>query len=378
MIRIFKWLCLYSILVFIYLEYNHYRYEEYIREKIMQLYDDMNQQWYIGMDNMNGSQETGPDSKAYKFVQDKNEQNSEYQSWLKCKEDLAEAERVQQSGITALYSENQYNLAKDRFDDYIGRYYRANTFEEEGYDIDTIRRIVSTKSVEDVAKRADQLISEGKWIPSDKDDVIEIYNAFHEGVMMNEKKKAAKPIEDLIKFNLERNGNTKGKELNERFINGLRKDSKTAAYSQAILEFLASKDPSGKSSMDSILRSHDYNDLSNFIENMGTIKDYEGLKEYVKLDNNNKALKALGIDVNEFLTNIKSMAEYKSNMLQQLGDGYKYSPNSVELNIGGKDNPYMINTGILANILSIAELDRLKAIAEKDRKIANEMMGIKE
>ena len=38
----------------------------------------------------------------------------------------------------------------------------------------------------------------------------------------------------------------------------------------------------------------------------------------------------------------------------------------------------MINTGILANVLSIAELDRLKAIAEKERKIANEMMGIKE
>ncbi|MBQ6820255.1 MAG: hypothetical protein IJO26_03030, partial [Clostridium sp.] len=93
---------------------------------------------------------------------------------------------------------------------------------------------------------------------------------------------------------------------------------------------------------------------------------------------NNKALKALGIDVNEFLTNIKSIAEYKSNMLKDLGDGYRYSPYSVELNIGGKDNPYMINTGILANVLSIAELDRLKAIAEKERKIANEMMGIKE
>lgn len=370
MLKIFKWLCVYGILVFIYLGYNHYRYEEYIRGKIMQ--------WFEMMDNMWGSQEAGVDPAAFEFIQNKNEQNSEYQLYLKGIEDLKEAEEVQQKGIDALYSENQYNLAKDRFDDYIGRYYKANTFEEEGYDVDTIRRIVSTKSVEDVAKRADQLISEGKWIPSDKDDVIEIYNAFHEGVMMNEKKKAAKPIEDLIKFNLERNGNTKGKELNEKIVNSFRKDPKAAIYAHSILEFLASKDPSGKSSMESILRSHDYNDLSNFIENMGSIKDYEGLKEFVKLDNNNKALKALGIDVNEFLTNIRSIAEYRSNTLKTLGDGYRYSPYSVELNIGGKDNPYMINTGILANILSIGELERLKAIAQKERKVANEMMGIKE
>lgn len=370
MLRIFKWLCVYSILVFIYLGYNHYRYEEYIKEKIMQ--------WFEMMDNAWGSQEAGVDPAAFEFIQNKNEQNSEYQLYLKGIEDLKEAERVQQKGIDALYSENQYNLAKDRFDDYIGRYYRANTFEEEGYDVDTIRRIVSTKSVEDVAKRADQLISEGKWIPSDKDDVIEIYNAFHEGVMMNEKKKAAQPIADLTKFYNERLGATKGKELSEKVINSFRKDPKAAIYAHSILEFLASKDPSGKSSMESILRSHDYNDLSNFIENMGSIKDYEGLKEYVKLDNNNKALKALGIDVNEFLTNIKSIAEYKSNMLKDLGDGYRYSPYSVELNIGGKDNPYMINTGILANVLSIAQLERLKAIAEKDRKVANELMGIKE
>ena len=335
-------------------------------------------QWYEMMDNMWGSQEAGVDPAAFEFIQNKNEQNSEYQLYLKEIEDLKEAERVQQKGIDALYSENQYNLAKDRFDNYIGRYYKANTFEEEGYDIDTIRRIVSTKSVEDVAKRADQLISEGKWIPSDKDDVIEIYNAFHEGVMMNEKKKAAQPIADLTKFYNERLGATKGKELSEKVINSFRKDPKAAIYAHSILEFLASKDPSGKSSMESILRSHDYNDLSNFIENMGTIKDYEGLRDFVKLDNNNKALKALGIDVNEFLTNIKSIAEYKSNMLKDLGDGYRYSPYSVELNIGGKDNPYMINTGILANVLSIAQLDRLKAIAEKDRKVANEMMGIKE
>ena len=371
MLRIFKWLCIYSILVFIYLAYNHYRYEEYIREKIMQ--------WYENMDNMGGFQEAGVDPTAFEFIQNKNEQNSEYQLYLKEIADLKEAEKVQQSGITALYSENQYNLAKDRFDNYIDRFYKANpSYAKYGYDIDEVRRIVYSKSIEDVAKRSDELIAEGAWDEATKRFTMGMYNAFHEGVMINEKKKAAQPIEDYIKFNLERLGNTKGKEINERFINGLRKDSKTAAYSQAILEFLASKDPSGKSSMESILRSHDYNDLSNFIENMGTIKDYEGLKEYVKLDNNNRALKALGIDVNEFLTNIKSMAEYKSNMLKNLGDGYKYSPNSVELNIGGKDNPYMINTGILANILSIAELDRLKAIAEKDRKIANEMMGIKE
>lgn len=370
MLRIFKWLCIYSILVFIYLGYNHYRYEEYIKEKIMK--------WFEMMDNAWGSQEAGVDPEAFEFIQNKNEQNSEYLSYLKGVEDLKEAERVQQKGIDALYSENQYNLAKDRFDNYIGRYYKANTFEEEGYDIDTIRRIVSTKSVEDVAKRADQLISEGEWIPSDKDDVIEIYNAFHEGVMMNEKKKATQPIADLAKFYNERLGATKGKELSEKVINSFRKDPKAAIYAHSILEFLASKDPSGKSSMESILRSHDYNDLSNFIENMGTIKDYEGLKDFVKLDNNNKALKALGIDVNEFLTNIKSIAEYKSNMLKDLGDGYRYSPYSVELNIGGKDTPYMINTGILANVLSINELDRLKAIAEKDRKVANEMMGIKE
>lgn len=371
MVRIFKWLCLYSILVFIYLAYNHYRYEEYIMEKIME--------WYKNIDNMWGSQEAGVDPAAFEFIQNKNEQNSEYQLYLKEIADLKEAERVQQSGITALYSENQYNLAKDRFEGHITNFLKLNGLDKlDKEEIEGYKRILKTKSLDDVIKRADELISQGIWSEADKQDTIETYNIFHDGMLRREKEKAAKPIEDFIKFNLERNGNTKGKEINERFINGLRKDSKTAAYSQAILEFLASKDPSGKSSMDSILRSHDYNDLSNFLENMGTIKDYEGLKEYVKLDNNNKALKALGIDVNEFLTNIKSMAEYKSNMLKNLGDGYKYSPNSVELNIGGKDNPYMINTGILANILSIAELDRLKAIAEKDRKVANEMMGIKE
>ena len=222
------------------------------------------------------------------------------------------------------------------------------------------------------------MIDKGVWTKGDQDIAIAAYNSFHEGVMNAEKRKAAKPIEDLIKFNLERNGNTKGKELNEKIINSFRKDPKAAIYAHSILEFLASKDPSGKSSMESILRSHDYNDLSNFIENMGTIKDYEGLKEYVKLDNNNKALKALGIDVNEFLTNIRSIAEYKSNMLKDLGDGYRYSPYSVELNIGGKDNPYVVNTGILANILSIGELERLKAISERDRKVFNELTGTKD
>ena len=368
MLRIFKWLCLYSILIFIYLEYNHYKFEEYIRGKSME--------WYKNMDNMWGSQEAGVDPKAFEFIQNKNEQNSEYQLYLKEIADLEQAKKVQQSGITALYSENQYNLAKDRFDNYLNQYYKLNTFEKEGADIDFIRRVVSKKSLEEVQKQADQLISEGKWVPEDKDYVTDIYTSFHEGVMNAEKRKAAKPIEDLIKFNLERNGNTKGKEINERFINGLRKDSETAAYSQAILEFLASKDPSGKSSMDSILRSHDYNDLSNFLENMGTIKDYEGLKDCVKIDNNNKALKALGIDVNDFLTNIKSIAEYKSNMLKNLGEGYRYSPYNVELNIGGKDSPYIIKTGILANILSIEELERLKAIAEKDINVANDTMGI--
>lgn len=370
MLRVFKWLCIYSILVFIYLGYNHYRYEEYIKEKIMQ--------WFEMMDNMWGSQEAGVDPAAFEFIQNKNEQNSEYQLYLKGIEDLKEAEKVQQKGIDALYSENQYNLAKDRFDGYIDKYYKLNTFEEEGADKDFIRRVVSKKSLEELHNQVDKLIASGKWYPEDKEYVTDIYNSFHEGVMNAEKRKAAQPIEDLIKFNLERNGNTKGKELNEKIINSFRKDPKAAIYAHSILEFLASKDPSGKSSMESILRSHDYNDLSNFIENMGTIKDYEGLKDFVKLDNNNKALKALGIDVNEFLTNIKSIAEYKSNMLKDLGDGYRYSPYSVELNIGGKDNPYMINTGILANVLSIGELERLKAIAEKDRKIANEMMGIKE
>lgn len=371
MLKVFKWLCIYSVLVFIYLGYSHYRYEEYIRGKIMQ--------WHEMMDNMWGSQEAGVDPAAFEFIQNKNEQNSEYLSYLKGIEDLKEAERVQQKGIDALYSENQYNLAKDRFDDYIDRFYKANpSFAKYGCDISEVRKIVSSKSIEAVAKRSDELIAEGTWDERTKMFAMGMYNAFHEGVMMNEKKKTAQPIEDLIKFNLERNGNTKGKELNEKIINSFRKDPKAAIYTHSILEFLASKDPSGKSSMESILRSHDYNDLSNFIENMGSIKDYEGLKDFVKLDNNNKALKALGIDVNEFLTNIKSIAEYKSNMLKDLGDGYRYSPYSVELNIGGKDTPYMINTGILANVLSINELDRLKAIAEKDRKVANEMMGIKE
>lgn len=371
MLKIFKWLCIYSILVFIYLGYNHYRYEEYIKEKIMQ--------WYGMMDNMWGSQEAGVDPAAFEFIQNKNEQNSEYQLYLKEIEDLKEAERVQQKGIDALYSENQYNLAKDRFNGYIDRFYKANpSYAKYGYDIDEVRRIVSSKSIEDVAKRSDELIAEGAWDEATKRFTMGMYNAFHEGVMMNEKKKAAQPIADLTKFYNERLGATKGKELSEKVINSFRKDPKAAIYAHSILEFLASKDPSGKSSMESILRSHDYNDLSNFIENMGTIKDYEGLKDFVKLDNNNKALKALGIDVNEFLTNIKSIAEYKSNMLKALGDGYRYSPNSVELNIGGKDTPYMINTGILANVLSITELNRLKAIAEKERKIANEMMGIKE
>ncbi|MCR8701876.1 hypothetical protein [Campylobacter sp. RM12176] len=335
-------------------------------------------QRYEMMDNMWGFQEAGVDSAAFEFIQNKNEQNSEYLSYRKWIEDLKQAEAVQQKGIDALYSENQYNLAKDRFDGYIDKYYKLNTFEEEGADKDFIRRVVSKKSLEELHNQVDKLIASGKWYPEDKEYVTDIYNSFHEGVMNNEKRKAAKPIEDLINFNIARNGATKGKELNEKIINSFRKDPKAAIYSHSILEFLASKDPSGKSSMDSILRSHDYNDLSNFIENMGTIKDYEGLKEYVKLDNNNKVLKALGIDVNEFLTNIRSIAEYKSNMLKDLGDGYRYSPNSVELNIGGKDNPYMINTGILANVLSIGQLEKLKAIAEKDRKIANEMMGLKE
>ena len=334
-------------------------------------------QWYGMMDNMWGSQEAGVDPAAFEFIQNKNEQNSEYLSYLKEIEDLKEAERVQQKGIDALYSENQYNLAKDRFDNYLNQYYKLNTFKEEGADIDFIRRVVSKKSLEEVQKQADQLIASGKWIPEDKEYVTDIYTSFHQGVMNAEKRKAAKPIEDLTKFYNERLGATKGKELSEKVINSFRKDPTAAIYAHSILEFLASKDPSGKSSMESILRSNDYNDLSNFIENIGTIKDYEGLKDYVKLDNNNKALKALGIDVNEFLMNIKSIAEYKSNMLKALGDEYRYSPNSIELNIGGKDNPYMINTGILANVLSIAELDRLKAIADKDRKIANEMMGIK-
>lgn len=369
MLKIFKWLCIYSILVFIYLEYNHYRYEEYIKEKIMQ--------WFEMMDNMWGSQEAGVDPAAFEFIQNKNEQNSEYLSYLKGIEDLKEAERVQQKGIDALYSENQYNLAKDRFDNYLNQYYKLNTFEEEGADIDFIKRVVNKKSLEEVQSQADQLIASGKWVPEDKEYVTDIYTSFHQGVMNAEKRKAAQPIGDLTKFNIERLGATRGKELNEKIINSFRKDPKAAIYVHSILEFLASKDPSGKSSMESILRSHDYNDLSNFIENMGTIKDYEGLKDFVKLDNNNKALKALGIDVNEFLTNIKSIAEYRSNMLKDLGDGYRYSPYSVELNIGGKDNPYMINTGILANILSIAELDRLKAIADKDRKVFDELTQIK-
>lgn len=370
MLRVFKWLCIYSVLVFIYLGYNHYRYEEYIRGKIMQ--------WFEMMDNMWGSQEAGVDPAAFEFIQNKNEQNSEYLSYLKGIEDLKEAEKVQQKGIDALYSENQYNLAKDRFDGYIDKYYKLNTFGEEGADKDFIRRVVSKKSLEELHNQVDKLIASGKWYPEDKEYVTDIYNSFHEGVMNAEKRKAAQPMADLTKFNIERLGATKGKELNEKIVNSFRKDPKAAIYAHSILEFLASKDPSGKSSMESILRSHDYNDLSNFIENMGTIKDYEGLKDFVKLDNNNKALKALGIDVNEFLTNIKSIAEYKSNMLKNLGDGYRYSPYSVELNIGGKDNPYMINTGILANVLSIGELERLKAIAEKDRKVANELMGIKE
>lgn len=344
----------------------------------MQLYGDINVPWYIGMDNIHGFGETGVDSKAHEYATNGEERNKTDQAFTKWREDLKQAEAVQQKGIDALYSENQYNLAKDRFDGYIDKYYKLNTFEEEGADKDFIRRVVSKKSLEELHNQVDKLIASGKWYPEDKEYVTDIYNSFHEEVMNAEKRKAAQPIEDLIKFNLERNGNTKGKELNEKIINSFRKDPKAAIYAHSILEFLASKDPSGKSSMDSILRSHDYNDLSNFIENMGTIKDYEGLKEYVKLDNNNKALKALGIDVNEFLTNIRSIAEYKSNMLKDLGEGYRYTPHSVELNIGGKDNPYMINTGILANVLSIGELERLKAIAQKDRKVANELMGIKE
>lgn len=371
MLRVFKWLCIYSILVFIYLGYNHYRYEEYIKEKIMQ--------WFEMMDNMWGSQEAGVDPAAFEFIQNKNEQNSEYLSYLKGVEDLKEAERVQQKGIDALYSENQYNLAKDRFEGHITNFLKLNGLDKlDKEEIEGYKRILKTKSLEDVIKRSDELISQGIWSEEDKQDTIETYNIFHNGMLRREKERAAQPIADLTKFYNERLGATKGKELSEKVINSFRKDPKAAIYAHSILEFLASKDPSGKSSMESILRSHDYNDLSNFIENMGTIKDYEGLKDFVKLDNNNKALKALGIDVNEFLTNIKSIAEYKSNMLKDLGDGYRYSPYSVELNIGGKDNPYMINTGILANVLSITELNRLKAIAEKERKIANEMMGIKE
>lgn len=371
MLKVFKWLCIYSILVFIYLGYNHYRYEEYIKEKIMQ--------WFEMMDNMWGSQEAGVDPAAFEFIQNKNEQNSEYLSYLKGVEDLKEAERVQQKGIDALYSENQYNLAKDRFNGYMDKFIKINNIGKENEEeIKTAKEILSEKSLDELLRKSNILIDKGVWNKEDQAVAIEAYNSFHEGVMNAEKRKAAQPIADLTKFYNERLGATKGKELSEKVINSFRKDPKAAIYAHSILEFLASKDPSGKSSMESILRSHDYNDLSNFIENMGTIKDYEGLKDFVKLDNNNKALKALGIDVNEFLTNIKSIAEYKSNMLKDLGDGYRYSPYSVELNIGGKDNPYMINTGILANVLSITELNRLKAIAEKERKIANEMMGIKE
>ena len=371
MLKVFKWLCIYSILVFIYLGYNHYRYEEYIKEKIMQ--------WYEMMDNMWGSQEAGVDPAAFEFIQNKNEQNSEYLSYLKGIEDLKQAEAVQQKGIDALYSENQYNLAKDRFNGYMDKFIKINNIGKENEEeIKTAKEILSEKSLDELLRKSNILIDKGVWTKGDQDIAIAAYNSFHEGVMNAEKRKAAKPIEDLIKFNLERNGNTKGKELNEKIINSFRKDPKAAIYAHSILEFLASKDPSGKSSMESILRSHDYNDLSNFIENMGTIKDYEGLKEYVKLDNNNKALKALGIDVNEFLTNIRSIAEYKSNMLKDLGDGYRYSPYSVELNIGGKDNPYVVNTGILANILSIGELERLKAISERDRKVFNELTGTKD
>ncbi|WP_086246838.1 hypothetical protein [Campylobacter vicugnae] len=377
MLRIFKWLCIYSVLVFIYLGYNHYRYEEYIKEKIMQLYGDMNVPWHIGMSG--GFQESGVDSAAHRYFTNREEQEEADQVHKKWITDLKEAEAVQQKGIDALYSENQYNLAKNRFDGYMDKFIKINNLGEgREEEIKTAKEILSEKSPDELLRKSNILIDKGVWTKEDQDVAIEMYNSFHEGVMNAEKRKAAKPIEDLIKFNLERNGNTKGKELNEKIINSFRKDPKAAIYAHSILEFLASKDPSGKSSMDSILRSHDYNDLSNFIENMGTIKDYEGLKEFVKLDNNNKALKALGIDVNEFLTNIRSIADYKSNMLKDLGDGYRYSPYSVELNIGGKDNPYMVNTGILANIVSIAQLEKLKAIAEKDRKVANEMMGIKE
>lgn len=377
MLRVFKWLCIYSILVFIYLEYNHYRYEEYIKEKIMQLYEDMNVPWHIGM--RGGFQESGVDSEAHRYFTNREEQEEADQAYKKWVDDLKEAERVQQKGIDALYSENQYNLAKDRFEGHITNFLKLNGLDKlDKEEIEGYKRILKTKSLEDVIKRSDELISQGIWSEEDKQDTIETYNIFHNGMLRREKERAAQPIADLTKFYNERLGATKGKELSEKVINSFRKDPKAAIYAHSILEFLASKDPSGKSSMESILRSHDYNDLSNFIENMGTIKDYEGLKEYVKLDNNNKALKALGIDVNEFLTNIRSIADYKSNMLKDLGDGYRYSPHSVELNIGGKDNPYMINTGILANVLSIAQLDKLKAIAEKDRKVANEMMGIKE
>jgi hypothetical protein len=371
MLRIFKWLCIYSVLVFIYLGYNHYRYEEYIKEKIMQ--------WFEMMDNLWGSQEAGVDPAAFEFIQNKNEQNSEYLSYLKGIEDLKEAERVQQKGIDALYSENQYNLAKNRFDGYMDKFIKINNLGEgREEEIKTAKEILSEKSPDELLRKSNILIDKGVWTKEDQDVAIEMYNSFHEGVMNAEKRKAAQPIADLSKFYNERLGVTKGKELSEKIINSFRKDPKSAIYAHSILEFLASKDPSGKSSMESILRSHDYNDLSNFIENMGTIKDYEGLKEYVKLDNNNKALKALGIDVNEFLTNIRSIAEYKSNMLKTLGDGYRYSPHSVELNIGGKDNPYVVNTGILANILSIGELERLKAIAERDRKVFNEVTGTKD
>jgi hypothetical protein len=343
----------------------------------MQLYGDMNVPWHIGMSG--GFQESGVDSAAHRYFTNREEQEEADQVHKKWITDLKEAEKVQQKGIDALYSENQYNLAKDRFEGHITNFLKLNGLDKlDKEEIEGYKRILKTKSLEDVIKRSDELISQGIWSEEDKQDTIETYNIFHNGMLRREKERAAQPIADLSKFYNERLGVTKGKELSEKVINSFRKDPKAAIYAHSILEFLASKDPSGKSSMESILRSHDYNDLSNFIENMGTIKDYEGLKEYVKLDNNNKALKALGIDVNEFLTNIRSIAEYKSNMLKDLGDGYRYSPYSVELNIGGKDNPYVVNTGILANILSIGELERLKAIAERDRKVFNEVTGTKD